>query len=108
MIDVGPYAHIHASQRVPLHDRRAGMRNSPTDVCRLRILDVARSMDHRRDTRDDIGDGGTIARCRELLGDEAEGLSDEEIDHIRHHADAVAYVMVQMFLEQRAEQEEQL
>ncbi len=62
-------------------------------------------MDHRRKTRDDIADDNTTARCRELLGDEAEGLSDEEIDHIRRHADAVAHVIVEMFLEQRAEQE---
>jgi hypothetical protein len=62
-------------------------------------------MDHRRNTRDDIADDNTIARCRELLGDEAEGLSDEEINKIRRHADAVAHVIVEMFLEQRAEQE---
>jgi len=31
-------------------------------------------------------------------------VSDEEIDQIRRHADAVAHVIVEMFLEQRAEQ----
>jgi hypothetical protein len=62
-------------------------------------------MDHRRNTRDDISDDNTVARCRELLGDEAEGLSDEEIDHIRRHADAVAHMLVEMFLEQRTAQE---
>jgi hypothetical protein len=65
-------------------------------------------MEHRRNTRDDIADDTTTARCRELLGDEAEGLSDEEIDHIRRHADAVAHVIVAVFLEQRAKQESQL
>lgn len=65
-------------------------------------------MDHRHNTRDDIADADTIARCRELLGDEAEGLSDEEIDHVRRHADAVAHMIVEMFLGQRAEQESQL
>lgn len=62
-------------------------------------------MDHSGNTRDDIADNNTIARCRELLGAEAEGLSDEEIEHLRRHADAVAHVIVEMFLEQRAEQE---
>ena len=62
-------------------------------------------MDHRRNTRDDIADDNTIARCRELLGDEAEGRSDAEIDDIRRHADAIAHVIVEMFLDQRAEQE---
>lgn len=65
-------------------------------------------MDHRRSTRDDLADEDTIARCRELLGDEADGLSDEEIDHIRRHVHAIAHVIVEMFLEQRAEQESQL
>jgi hypothetical protein len=62
-------------------------------------------MDHRRNTRDDVAGDNTIARCRELLGHEADGLSDEEIDHVRLHADAVAHVIVEMFLEQRAAQE---
>jgi hypothetical protein len=44
----------------------------------------------------------SIARCRDLLGDEAEGLSDQEVDLIRHHADAMAHVLVQMFLENGA------
>lgn len=59
-------------------------------------------MDHKRD---EIRESISIARCRQLLGDEAEGLSDQEIDQIRRHADAVAHVIVEMFLEQRAAQE---
>jgi len=50
-------------------------------------------------------DANTIARCRALLGDEAKGLSDVEIDQIRRHADAVAQVLVQVFLEQRTARE---
>jgi hypothetical protein len=52
-------------------------------------------------------DAITIERCRKLLGDEADGLSDHEIDHIRRHADAIAHVIVEMFLERRAAQEQQ-
>ena len=59
-------------------------------------------MDQRHN---DILDPHTISRCRELLGDEAEGLSDHEIDQIRRHADAVAHVIMEMFLEHRAGQE---
>ena len=44
----------------------------------------------------------SIARYRDLLGDEAEGLSDQEVDLIRHPADAMAHVLVQMFLENGA------
>jgi hypothetical protein len=57
------------------------------------------------DRTDDIPDANTIERCREFLGDDAEGLSDQQIDQIRRHADAVAHVIVEMFLEQRATQE---
>jgi hypothetical protein len=35
-----------------------------------------------------------IARCRELLGEEAEGLSDDEVDEIRRHAQALAHLVV--------------
>jgi hypothetical protein len=47
----------------------------------------------------------SIARCRELLGLEANGLSDVEVDQIRRHADVMAHVVVEIFLEQRAPQE---
>ena len=57
------------------------------------------------DRIDDVQDANTIARCRELLEDEAEGLSDREIEQIRRHADAVAHAIVEMFLEQRASRE---
>jgi hypothetical protein len=62
-------------------------------------------MDHTRDKRDTIADASTIARCRELLGDEADGLSDQEIDQIRRHTDAVAHAIIDIFLERRAAQE---
>ncbi len=41
----------------------------------------------------------SIARCRELLGSEANGLSDVEVDQIRRHADAMAHVVVEILLE---------
>jgi hypothetical protein len=59
-------------------------------------------MDHDHDVR---SEPISIARCRELLGDEADGLLDRDIDRIRRHADAMAHVVVEMFLEQRDEQE---
>lgn len=43
---------------------------------------------------DDVLDPKMIARCRELLSEEAEGLSDREVEEIRSHADAVAHVIV--------------
>ena len=46
----------------------------------------------------------SIARCRELLGPEADGLSDVEVDQIRRHADVMAHVVVEIFLQQRGPQ----
>ena len=44
----------------------------------------------------------SIERCRELLGDEAERLSDEDVARIGRHAETIARVLIELFLEQRA------
>ena len=59
-------------------------------------------MDHEHDVK---SESISIARCREILGDEAENLSDREVDDIRRHADAMAHVVVQIFFEQHAREE---
>jgi hypothetical protein len=61
-------------------------------------------MEHTR-AEDAFPEPDVVARCRELLGEEADSLSDHDIDRIRQHADAMARVIVEMFLEQRAAQE---
>ena len=40
-----------------------------------------------------------IARCRELLGDKAETLTDREVALIRRHAETMACMVVEMYLE---------
>jgi hypothetical protein len=58
-------------------------------------------MEHEE--RDEIAtESISITRYRELMGDEAESLSDLEVDLIRQHADAMAHVLVEMFLESDA------
>lgn len=47
----------------------------------------------------------SIARCRELLGDEAASLSDEDVDCIRQQARAMADIVVDMFLREHGMQE---
>jgi hypothetical protein len=37
-----------------------------------------------------------ISRCRELLGEEAEELSDDEIEELRRHAQAMAHLVVEI------------
>ena len=39
----------------------------------------------------------SIARCRELLGDEADPMTDHDIAEIRRHALAMAHIVVEMF-----------
>jgi hypothetical protein len=46
-------------------------------------------------------DQATIDRCRELLEDDAIGLSDEEVDRVRRHADVVARIVIELFLKNR-------
>ena len=40
----------------------------------------------------------SLARCRELLGDEAAELTELQLDAIRQHAQAMANVLVELFL----------
>jgi hypothetical protein len=46
---------------------------------------------------DDRPERISIARCRELLGTEAESLTDEEVELIRRHAETTACIVVEMY-----------
>jgi hypothetical protein len=46
---------------------------------------------------DDRPEPISIMRCRELLGKEAESLTDQEIAGIRRHAETMAWIVVEMF-----------
>jgi len=48
---------------------------------------------------DDAGVRISIARCRELLGDEAESMTDQDIEHVRRHAETLAWIVVEMYQE---------
>ena len=47
----------------------------------------------------------TNARCREILGDEADQLSDADIERIGRQAELMAHAVIEMFLGQHAAQE---
>ena len=49
-----------------------------------------------------IEDATAIERCRELLADEADGLSDEDLARISRHAETFARILIELFLEQRS------
>ena len=43
----------------------------------------------------------SIARCRELLGEEAESMTDQEVAGIRRHAETMAWIVLEMFKDHR-------
>ena len=45
----------------------------------------------------------SLGRCRELLGDEGVELSDEQLDAIRQHAQAMAIVLVELSLTENSQ-----
>ncbi len=55
-------------------------------------------MDHA-DADENSRELAWIARCRELLGEDAEGMSDQDIDFVRRHAETMAHVLVEVFLQ---------
>jgi hypothetical protein len=42
----------------------------------------------------------SIARCRELLGEDAESMTDREIEDVRRHAETMACIVVEIYQEQ--------
>ena len=41
----------------------------------------------------------SVAQCRELLGDDADSLTDEEILVVAHHAESLAHVLIELALQ---------
>ncbi len=41
----------------------------------------------------------SVARCRELLGDEADTLSDEEVLIVARHAESLAHLVIDLALQ---------
>lgn len=52
---------------------------------------------------DDVGfETISIARCREIMGAEANALSDAEMEVIWRHADMLAHVVISLFVSERS------
>jgi hypothetical protein len=43
----------------------------------------------------------SIARCRELLGREAESMTDHDVEELRQHAHTMAWILVEMYEDHR-------
>jgi hypothetical protein len=41
----------------------------------------------------------SIARCRELLGEDAESMTDQDIEDVRRHAETMARIVLEMYQE---------
>ncbi len=53
------------------------------------------------DAADREPDPAFVKRCRELLGHEADHLSDKEVASIWQHARAMASVLIELYLDER-------
>jgi hypothetical protein len=45
----------------------------------------------------------SLERCREILGDDARGLSDAEIDHLRQRLYGLADIALSIYLDKKSE-----
>ena len=43
----------------------------------------------------------SIARCRELLGEDAVSMTDQDIEDMRRHAETMACIVVELYQESR-------
>jgi hypothetical protein len=43
----------------------------------------------------------SIERCRELLGDEADALTDDEVIDVARHAEAMAHILLDLAVQDR-------
>ena len=46
---------------------------------------------------DDRPERISIARCRALLGEEADSMTDEDVDLVRRHAETMAAIVVELY-----------
>ncbi len=46
---------------------------------------------------DDRSEPLSIARCRELLGEDADEMTDDDVERVRRHAETMAAIVVALF-----------
>jgi hypothetical protein len=91
--------HIHAHRLgAPAQSRRASSAlQRITNVC-IELAGVPMEFVEHADPRPEPI---SIARCRELLGEDAESMTDQDIEDIRRHAETMACIVVEMYQAQR-------
>ena len=95
-----PASALHGHRRADSKSaRRSAQSQHNTNRHEIALLGGS-SMDFV-DRGDERSEPISIARCRELLGREADELIDQDIELIRRHAETMAQVVVEMFAESR-------
>jgi hypothetical protein len=89
--------HIHAHRHgAPAPCRRASSAlHHITNVC----IEFAEVLMEYVEHADPKPEPISIARCRELLGEDAESMTDQDVEDIRRHAETMACIVVEMYHE---------
>lgn len=90
--------HIHAHRfGAPASGRRASSAlHRITNVC-IEFAGVPiEYVEHAEPTPEPI----SIASCRELLGEDAESMTDQDVDDIPRHAETMACIFLEMYQQQ--------
>jgi hypothetical protein len=93
----GPHPRSHGHRRVDRNIDAPERATHPTRIVATRVqkgsaMDVI-------DRAEQEPEPMSVARCRELLGDDADMMSDEEILAVARHAETLAHVLIAVALQ---------
>jgi hypothetical protein len=95
-VSVSRHIHAHRHRASAAGRRASSALHSITNVC----IEFARVPMEYVEHTDPKLEPISIARCRELLGKDAESMTDQDVDDIRRHAETMACIVVEMYQEQ--------
>jgi hypothetical protein len=91
-----PHPRSHGHRRVDFQIDAPGRATQQPESSRLAFRGSAMDVPDRSEQEPEAI---TVARCRELLGDDANTLTDNEVLAVARHADALAYIMIDLALQ---------
>jgi hypothetical protein len=94
---VGVTPHQRSSSSARRH--KVGALRAHSNAARNVCIDIAGVPMEYVEYADPKPEPISIARCRELLGEDAESMSDQDIENIRRHAETMACIVVEMYQE---------
>ena len=87
----GPHPRSHGQRRVDDTSTRQSAQPIQHESSRLGFKGSAMDVTDRADQE---SEPISIVRCRELLGDDAETMSDEEVVAVARHAETLAHILI--------------